>query len=161
MFGKINHVSYKVYRYWCDINLFIGLMCWCELLTMFCVCYVYVNWPWYLFGPNGSIKYYYYFHVKLRYSLLFWHPMDVAKHYPGWYNKDHYCDVIMSTMASQINGASIGCSTACSKKTSKLRDASLCEGNPPITGGIPSQKASNAENVSIWWRHHDTEPLIL
>ena len=27
-------------------------------------------------------------------------------------------------------------------------------GNPPLTGGIPSQRASNAENVPIWWRHH-------
>ena len=23
------------------------------------------------------------------------------------------------------------------------------------SGGFPSQRASNAENVSIWWRHHD------
>ena len=28
------------------------------------------------------------------------------------------------------------------------------EGNPPVTGGFSSQKASNAENVSIWLRHH-------
>ena len=27
-------------------------------------------------------------------------------------------------------------------------------GNPPVTGGFPSQRASIAENVSIWWRHH-------
>ena len=25
----------------------------------------------------------------------------------------------------------------------------------PVTHGFPSQRASNAENVSIWWRHHD------
>ena len=24
-----------------------------------------------------------------------------------------------------------------------------------MTGEFPTQKASNAENVSIWWRHHD------
>ena len=24
-----------------------------------------------------------------------------------------------------------------------------------MTGGFPSQRASNAENVSIWWRHHE------
>ena len=40
------------------------------------------------------------------------------------------------------------------KKTSKLRVTGLCEGNPPVTGWFPSQRASNAENVSIWWRHH-------
>ena len=43
-----------------------------------------------------------------------------------------------------------------SKKISKLRVTGLCEGNPPMTGGFPSQKTSTAENVSIWWRHHDT-----
>ena len=30
----------------------------------------------------------------------------------------------------------------------------LC-GNSPMTGEFPAQMASNAENVSIWWRHHD------
>ena len=41
-----------------------------------------------------------------------------------------------------------------SKKTSKLRVTGLCEGNSPGTGEFPAQRASNAENVSIWWRHH-------
>ena len=41
-----------------------------------------------------------------------------------------------------------------SKKTSKLRVTGLCAGNSPVTGEFPIQKASNAENVSIWWRHH-------
>ena len=41
-----------------------------------------------------------------------------------------------------------------SKITSKLRVTGLCEGNPPGTGEFPAQMASNAENVSIWWRHH-------
>ena len=37
-----------------------------------------------------------------------------------------------------------------SKKTSKLRVTGLCEGNSPVTGEFPTQRASNAENVSIW-----------
>ena len=41
-----------------------------------------------------------------------------------------------------------------SKKISKLNFTGLCEGTPPVTCGFPSQKVSNAENVSIWWRHH-------
>ena len=41
-----------------------------------------------------------------------------------------------------------------SKKTSKLRVTGLCEGNPPVTCGFLSQRASNVENVSIWLRHH-------
>ena len=43
-----------------------------------------------------------------------------------------------------------------SKKISKLRVTGLCAGNSPGTGEFPAQMASNAENVSIWWRHHDT-----
>ena len=42
-----------------------------------------------------------------------------------------------------------------SKKTSKLHVTGLCEGNSPVTGEFPAQRGSNAENVSIWWRHHD------
>ena len=41
-----------------------------------------------------------------------------------------------------------------SKKTSKLRVTGLCAGNSPGTGEFPAHMTSNAENVSIWWRHH-------
>ena len=41
-----------------------------------------------------------------------------------------------------------------SKKTLKLRAIGLCTGNSKGTGEFPAQMASNAENVSIWWRHH-------
>ena len=41
-----------------------------------------------------------------------------------------------------------------SKKASKLRATCFCEGNSPVSGEFPAQKASNAENVSFWWRHH-------
>ena len=46
-----------------------------------------------------------------------------------------------------------------SKKTSKLRVTGLCEGNSPVTGEFPTQRASNAVNVSIWWRHHDMKEI--
>ena len=41
-----------------------------------------------------------------------------------------------------------------SKKTSKFSVTGLCVGNSPGTGEFPAQRASYAENVSIWWRHH-------
>ena len=47
-----------------------------------------------------------------------------------------------------------------SKKTSKLRVTGLCAGNSPVTGEFPAQMASNAENVSIWWRHHDSNQFL-
>ena len=44
-----------------------------------------------------------------------------------------------------------------SKKTTKLRVTGLCDGNAPVTGEFPAQRASNVENFSIWWRHHLTD----
>ena len=41
-----------------------------------------------------------------------------------------------------------------SKKISKLRVTGLCEGNSWVVGELPAQRASNADNDSIWWRHH-------
>ena len=40
-------------------------------------------------------------------------------------------------------------------KTSKLLVTGLCAGNSPVTGEFPAQRASNEENIFIWWRHHD------
>ena len=42
-----------------------------------------------------------------------------------------------------------------SKKTSNIRVTGLCAGNSPGISEFPAQMASNAENVSILWRHHD------
>ena len=42
-----------------------------------------------------------------------------------------------------------------SKKTSKLHVTALCAGNSQVTGEFPAQMASNTEDVSIWWRHHE------
>ena len=35
-------------------------------------------------------------------------------------------------------------------KRAKLRVTGLCEGNSPVTGEFPVQRASDAENVPIW-----------
>ena len=69
----------------------------------------------------------------------------------------HYKDIIMSAMAFQITNLTIVYSRLFgrrSKKTSKLRVTGLSAGNSPVTGEFPAQRASDAENVSIWWRHH-------
>ena len=70
----------------------------------------------------------------------------------------HYSDITISTMAFQIAGVSIVYSTVYSgsdqRKYIKLRVTGLCDGNSPMTGEFPTQRAGNAENVSIWWRHH-------
>ena len=70
-----------------------------------------------------------------------------------WRHHVHYTDVIMATIASQINSLN-RLFRRRSKKISKLRVTGLCVGNSPEISEIPAQMASNAENVSIWWRHH-------
>ena len=65
----------------------------------------------------------------------------------------------MSAIASQITSLTIVYPTVYSgksKNTSKLRGTGLCEGNSPVTGEFPTQRSSNAKNVSIWWRHHES-----
>ena len=63
---------------------------------------------------------------------------------------DYYSDVIMWAIASQITGILIVYSTVCSGTDVAV----LCEGNSLVTGEFPTQRASNAKNVSIWWCHH-------
>ena len=63
----------------------------------------------------------------------------------------HYNDVIMSTTSSQITGLQIVCSGADQRKHQSPALWPLW-GNPPVTGGFSSQRASDAENVSIWLR---------
>ena len=41
-----------------------------------------------------------------------------------------------------------------SKEKPKLRVTGLCVGNSPLLGEFPAQMASDAKNVSLWWRHH-------
>ena len=63
----------------------------------------------------------------------------------------------MSAMASQLTivYSSVYPGADHMRRKKKLRVAGLCEGDPPVTEEFPAQRASNAENVSIWWRHHE------
>ena len=66
---------------------------------------------------------------------------------------NHYSDVIFSATASRITGTSIGCSTNCSGADQRKHQSSAPKAFVRESTGdrwIPSQRASNAENVSIW-----------
>ena len=39
-------------------------------------------------------------------------------------------------------------------KISNFRVIGFCVGNAPVIGEFPAQMTSDAEKVSIWWRHH-------
>ena len=58
----------------------------------------------------------------------------------------------MSAVASQITSVSIVCSTVGS--CPKQRIYQSFESLAFVTGEFPAQMASDAENISIWWRHH-------
>ena len=68
----------------------------------------------------------------------------------------NYGDIIMSAISNHRHLAYLlnRLFRRRSKKTSKLRVMGPCAGNSPVAGEFPSQRTSNAENVSIWWRHH-------
>ena len=65
---------------------------------------------------------------------------------------NHYTDVIMSTVASQITSLTIVYSSVCSGADQRKHHSSA-----PLA--FVAQRVSNAENVSIWWRHHDRGSL--
>ena len=67
--------------------------------------------------------------------------------------RGQYCDVIMVAMASQITSLTIVYSTVHSGADQRKyqSSASLAFVSPVNS---PKKMARNAENVSIWWRHH-------
>ena len=97
-------------------------------------------------------------HHGAHMTLHYWSSRKLA-----WDYSCHYCDVIMASMASQITSLTIVYSTVYSntdqRRHQKLRVTGLCARNSPVAGEIPAQMASNAENVSIWWRQHGASPF--
>ena len=76
-----------------------------------------------------------------------------GSHCWNWYAYP-YSDVIMGAMASEITCFTIVYSTVyLGADQRKLRITGLCTWVSPVTGEFPVQKASDAENISIWWRH--------
>ena len=74
------------------------------------------------------------------------------------YSAFHYNDVIMGKMASQITSLTIVYSavylSADLRKHQSCAPLAFVWGNSPGTGEFPTQRASNAEDIFIWWRHH-------
>ena len=63
----------------------------------------------------------------------------------------------MTIIASCITGQSSVCSTVCwNEQQRNTRSAlmSICEGNPPVTNGFPTQRDKDADNGSIGWCHN-------
>ena len=77
--------------------------------------------------------------------------------------RNHYNDIIMGVIASQITSLaivySIVYSDADQRKHQSSASLAFVWGIHPGTGEFPTQMASYAENVSISWRHH--VPVIM
>ena len=76
-----------------------------------------------------------------------------------WIWLRHCNDIIMTAMASQITSLTIVNSTVYSRRRSKKYQTSVSlafvRGNSPVNGEFLAQRASNAVNVSIYWRRHE------
>ena len=65
---------------------------------------------------------------------------------------NHYSDITRAL--GYISNLTVCSKTANNKEINKaLHYWLLCGGNPPVTGGFPSQRASNTEAMSVSWRH--------
>ena len=64
---------------------------------------------------------------------------------------NHYNGVIMTTVASQITSLTVAYSSVYTFADQRKHQSSASLFG---TGEFPAQRSSNAENVSIWWRHH-------
>ena len=102
-------------------------------------------------------------HMVFLCFVLFWLPhiswRSRVMYLPVFYRlASHYSDVILGAMASEITSLSIVYSTIYSgadqRKHQSSASLAFVRGFTG-TGEFPAQMASNAGNVSIWWRHHD------
>ena len=91
-------------------------------------------------------------------NKILWHS------FPGNIYQNHYGDVIMGVIASQITSLTSVYSTvywdADQRKHQSSASLAFFVGNSPGTGEFPAQMVSNTENVSIWWRHHVSIPKL-
>ena len=93
--------------------------------------------------------------IICRYRQIIWHYTaiwigTIRRH------KKHCSDIMMSAMASQITGVSIVCLTVWLRRRSKNKKENVKAprhwppwGEPPVTGGLPPQRGSNADIISV------------
>ena len=118
-----------------------------------------IIWLWI---HTSTVKLYLLYRYAVAIYPAIHHDVIKWKHFPRYWpfvrgNSPHYTDVIMTTMASQITSLTVVYSIVYSggdqRKHQSSDSLALC-GEFTGTGEFPAQRASNAENVFIWWRHH-------
>ena len=138
-------------------------------------------WLFYLTIPSQNLNQYWLDFLRMPWSVITFHnaPDTTNKMLEKvllsffllksplnhWVNVNlliHYRNVIMSAMASLITGILIifstvwtVCSGADQRKHQSPALPAFFEGNSSMTWEFPAQKASDAESVSIKWRHYE------
>ena len=126
------------------------MICYTLLRVQFIICHV--NTVWSMCTLSYIIYYLYAWYKKPGLMMIRWKCLIMMK------GDIHHCDITMCVLASQITCNSIVCSIVCSsipqRKHQSFASLAFLEGKRPVTGGFPSQRVSNAENVSMSWLHH-------
>ena len=121
----------------------------------------------------GTFRFHYHNSKYANVFILITTIITLPQENKEWSLKWYICDMLLILNISKINSLQwchIGRDTASnhrrldcllsrlfrrwSKEISNLRVTGLSEGNPPVIGAFPSQRASDANNVPIRWRHH-------
>ena len=122
--------------FWMTCDLMIKIQC---FLAAVCICISFYIYSWSSLPEISSIcMNEYYIRLQLRHNER----DGVSNHQPH--------DYLLKRLFRRR-----------SKKTSKLRVTGLCGRNSPVTGEFPAQRASNAENISIWWCHHENQNAVI
>ena len=120
-------------------------------VIMFCIIFLHIPWHYHFCEDP-------YIHHKIIMLWLIFLQTPRRHHVQRWHRRDimilscHYSDVIMGAIASKITSLMIVYSSVYSDADQR-KYIGQC-GQFTGTGKLPAQMASNAENVSIWWRHH-------
>ena len=94
--------------------------------------------------------------VNVRHSQWYFHlKLENEKHQHSWTLQWRHNVHDGVSNHRRIDGLLNRLLRSTSKKTSSLCVTGLCEGNSPVIGEFSLQRASNVENVSIRWRHHE------
>ena len=124
-------------------------------LALLFVCPYYYYYPYIVAYNPFRIWYFILWNIISKENILWW--VHVSHTKTKWF------DIALRWRHNKLVGVSNHQPHDClykrlftrrSEETSKLRVTGLCAENSPVTGEFPAQRASHAENVSIWWRHH-------
>ena len=139
------------------LHSLVFLAVWCPHCISLITCFKHLNHaPFFMIKRFNVDKYWYWISIcynQLRYTCCF-----VIR----CVDASISVTVTMPSYGCQgvsITGNSTVCPTVCPGwhqcKHHSSTPLALCEGKPPVTDGFPSQRASNAEGVSMPWRHLD------